>query len=313
MRRRVAMQRRSSSSGSPAARALQQVKMPRFVVAAGGVAFAITPPKRGSARCDSPRSPVAALVRLRRLRLAAHFSHLTRAPGEADPGGGVTCQRNHKSGKHSPNSRYLRPPAGLASADAELQSPKTPFRPAPRLMRTGSHESADARPRRRGWQRPVSSPRIARAGSAVSPRSPHHTIHRVQKPVSGMQLRDPRPPASQRTQEHPASRRAAASACTQRQQQPSLGARQLKGSAVRPTSAAATSPDTRQASSHALAHIVGTACSIPDRRLHAARRRKPSGSAATKPHATASTGVHSSLLPWLHAFSSVYVCLARPL
>ena len=91
----------------------RHVQLPRFVVARGGVAFAISPPaprEAGQSPYIAPRSPSTALLHLRKLRRNAQFRRLARAPtypphGQAQPG---TPARFSKKTAKPPQSRPVR-------------------------------------------------------------------------------------------------------------------------------------------------------------------------------------------------------------
>ena len=271
------LRRKLRHPGSPAAGVLQQVKLPRFIIARGGVAFAISPSKRTPQRHLTPQSPAAALVRLRRLRLAAHFARLTSIRHVA----GNKGQCASVCGVQSPSSRYLRRPAEVTRALAEPLSPETPFRPAPRLQRTGSLEGGSLRLRHRRWQQPSSSQRIARTGSAGSRCSPPHSLHRVQKLHGPVPLRKAHLPSTQQTQALSASSRAiveAAPSCSHQQgsgESLFLGKSRGKAGGRSRAEAAAVPRHLLYVNSSAAESVFDSADFVAAARLHTARVAKP--------------------------------------
>jgi hypothetical protein len=179
------------------------VKLPRFVIARGGVAFAFSPPapKTPGGGSLSRTSPPAALIRLRKLRRDAHFRRLTkqkhaalaRTPTQAACSpvatGGNTSTTDSR---HMPSQRDAAAPTTPASAGA----PASPF--PHRLERTGSHRTS-----------PWLSPRHSflwdeLPWSPAYPRSPHHARHAIHK-IPGP-MRTPRP-APSRVRVPPGTRR----------------------------------------------------------------------------------------------------------
>ena len=152
--------------------------LPRFVVARGGVAFAISPPAprlAGRSRQVVPRSPSTALLRLRKLRRNAQFRLLARAPTYPPPGQAQpdTPARFSKKTSKLPLSRPVR--LRVQPSKDGLSPRWRRARPAPAQPRPAQPSTSGSAPCSgvRESQRARSGVRAAHAWvDAMTPRRP---------------------------------------------------------------------------------------------------------------------------------------------